>query len=77
MHRREASLVLSPGGDAISEQTKSLLDALHREQGQMGNLQPGERFSLANGGKSIKAIFAMAGECTDYFAHLSRHLMLI
>ena len=50
-----------PGGDAI-QTSPVLLDALNREQGRLGNLQPGEQFSLARGGKSIKAIFAMAGD---------------
>ncbi len=61
-----------PGGDAI-QTSPVLLDALNREQGRLGNLQPGEQFSLARGGKSIKAIFAMAGDQNVCYHHRSMH----
>ena len=60
--------------------SSSLLDALNREQGQLGNLQPGERFSMAGGGKSIKAIFAMAGNrnvCANYSLKLTRRAVCV
>lgn len=61
-----------PGGDAI-QTSPNLLDALNREQGRLGNLQPGEQFSLARGGQSIKAIFAMAGDQNVCYYHRSMH----
>ena len=67
------TLCASPGGDAIAETSPSLLDALNREQGRLGNLQPGEQFSLAAGGKSIKAIFAMAGDQNVCYHHTLMH----
>ena len=63
----------SPGGDAIGENSPNLLDALNREQGRLGNLRAGEQFSLAGGGKSIKAIFAMAGNQNVCCYHRSMH----
>ena len=62
------------GGNAIGETSPNLLDALHREQGRLGNLQPGEQFSLAGGGKSIKAIFAMAGDQNVCYYHSLMHI---
>ena len=50
-------MVLEDGGD----QNEKLLENLTREQTTLGNLAPGQRFSLADQGKSIRTIFAAAG----------------
>lgn len=57
-----AVLSVLAGGD---DQTLKLLENLSREQTTLGNLQPGQRFSLADKGKSVKAIFAAAGDAAD------------
>ena len=55
----KAARFLPQGSD---DQTSKLLENLTREQATLGNLKPGQRFSLADQGKSMKAIFAAAGD---------------
>lgn len=54
----ETARVGAQGGDELN---RKLIENLTRKQATLGNLAPGQRFSLANRGKSIKAIFDAAG----------------
>lgn len=53
--------VHSVGEDRMEKEDGMFIENLAREQARLGNIEPGQRFSLADMGKSIKAIFATAG----------------
>lgn len=59
---RTASIVV--GGNENDLHNAKLLDNLSKEQAKLGNIKPGQSFTLADKGsasKSIQAIFATAG----------------
>ena len=56
------------GGDADEEQHSKLLENLTREQTKLGNMKPGQRFSLGDANKNIgvKAFLPTAGATKIY-----------